>query len=71
VNAPIAAELSLALSLSLERSRCDLAEALALLRAMPGGDALDDVQHLLARAINRLEMMRMALGRREDGPVLT
>ena len=68
---PIHPELALALALALERSQGDVSEALALLRqgnrGAPGGGA----EQLLARAINRIEMMRMALGRRDDGPVLT
>jgi hypothetical protein len=67
---PIGCELALALCLSLERSQADITEALALLRRA-NRDAASEAQQRLARAISRLEMMRMALGRRDDGPILT
>ena len=56
-----------ALVLALDRTQEDLARTLACLRGGANGDA----SHLLTRAISRLEMMRMALASRDDGPVLS
>ena len=66
---PIRAELALALALALERSQGDILQALALMRDAQL-EGIANAEQLLARAISRLEMMRMAIGRREDGPVL-
>ena len=55
------------LALALDRTQDDLTRTLACLRAGADGDA----SHLLARAISRLEMMRMALASHGDGPVLS
>lgn len=64
----IAAGLAPALLLALDRTQEDLSQTLAHLRAGSMGDA----SYLMARAIQRLEMMRLALARRDgDGPILS
>jgi hypothetical protein len=65
----MAAALAPAIHLAIERTHQDLVQVLAGL-AQARRES-QDVDEILARAIARLEMMRMALGRRDDGPVLS
>jgi hypothetical protein len=64
-------DLAHAMVISLERSQRDLTEALAVLRLAGFATTAQAAEHLLARAISRLEMMRLALGNPDDGPILT
>jgi hypothetical protein len=60
----LAPELTLAMAVALERSECDLVEVLVRVRASCGDI---ETELLLESALRRLEMMRIALGRRDDG----
>ena len=64
-------ELAHAMAIALERSQRDLTEALAVLRLAGCAPTAQAAEHLLARAISRLEMMRLALGNPDDGPILS
>jgi len=70
MNRDLEDHFALALCFALERSRRDLVEALGLLRDAECTTPPVDAQRLLARAIDRLELMRLALARGGDGPVL-